>query len=326
MVSPIVYVDYQGAGLGRNDLGLLSHVAASGLRPTVAAFGNLDPQACIELVRHGAAKVIMAQGEATPANAAAFMAGLVDARRHNALLASTTSFSCEMAAAVAAAIGAGIWWDLVDLKFSGDEMTGWRDADCGERRVEAHWVSKCRIALVRPGQFSPAAVQSGDEAVELVRLDMPAAPRSWKLVDAERAAQAGASRLASASVIVAAGRGIGRQENMALVEALASTLGAAVGVSLPLVDLGWASRDKQVGQTGTVVKPRLYVACGISGQIQHRIGIEQSETIVAINKDETAPIMRFCDLAIVGDLETVLPLIVEALRRRRGSVAEPGRG
>lgn len=128
---------------------------------------------------------------------------------------------------------------------------------------------------------------------------------------AEAAAIAGAER------IVAGGRGLGTAENLNLVHDLADALDAAIGVSLPVVDAGWAPRSMQVGQTGTVVSPRLYVACGISGQIQHRIGIESSHTIIAIHTDRSAPITGFCDMAVVGDLTVLLPQLTAMIRRYR---------
>jgi len=130
-------------------------------------------------------------------------------------------------------------------------------------------------------------------------------------------ADTGAAALDTADIIVSGGRGLRSADELDLVRDLADALGGTVGVSLPLVDMGWAPRAMQVGQTGTVVSPRLYIACGISGQIQHKIGIEKSGLIVAINTDKDAPIMSFCDLGIVGDLRTLLPKLAAEVRAAR---------
>jgi electron transfer flavoprotein alpha subunit len=121
-----------------------------------------------------------------------------------------------------------------------------------------------------------------------------------------------------ADVIVAGGRGLGRPENFALCEALAKELGGAVAATRAVVDAGWYPYSAQVGQTGKSVSPKLYVACGISGAIQHKVGMQSSGTIVAINKDPNAPIFDFADVAVIGDVEQLLPKLTELVRARKG--------
>jgi electron transfer flavoprotein alpha subunit len=122
-----------------------------------------------------------------------------------------------------------------------------------------------------------------------------------------------------AEIIVAGGRGLGKPENFALVEDLAKALGGAVGATRAVVDAGWYPYASQVGQTGKTVSPKLYIACGISGAIQHKVGMQNAGTIVAINKDRNAPIFDFCDLGVVGDLHQVLPKLTELVRARKGA-------
>jgi electron transfer flavoprotein alpha subunit len=133
------------------------------------------------------------------------------------------------------------------------------------------------------------------------------------------AEKGGVPDLAGAQVIVAGGRGLGSAEKFDMVRELADALGGAVGATRAIVDMGWIPYSYQIGQTGKTVRPKLYVAVGISGEIQHKVGMQTSGTIIAINKDPNAPIFQFCDLAVVGDLHQVVPALVAEINRRKGS-------
>jgi electron transfer flavoprotein alpha subunit len=142
------------------------------------------------------------------------------------------------------------------------------------------------------------------------------AARAARIVDRQERSATGRPELAEASIVVSGGRGTGG--NFEPVEALADALGAAVGASRAAVDSGWYPHAYQIGQTGKTVSPQLYVATGISGAIQHRAGMQTSKTIVAVNKDEEAPIFELVDFGVVGDLHTVLPAVTEKITARRG--------
>jgi electron transfer flavoprotein alpha subunit len=174
-----------------------------------------------------------------------------------------------------------------------------------------------RIALIRSGTFEPVEA-GGAPQVEDVAVDVQDWSKVATMVERAHAESEGPS-IEEADVIVAGGRGLGGPENFTLVEELAKALGGAVGATRAVVDAGWYPYSTQVGQTGKTVSPKLYVACGVSGAIQHKVGMQGSSTIVAINKDRNAPIFDFCDLGVVGDLHEIVPKLTELVRQRKGA-------
>ncbi len=246
---------------------------------------------------------------------------VVEALAHygfDTLWCATTVVTADMAAAIAARLEAGLVWGLSDVDLSGGRLLGRRLAQGDSVLAEMAWTTKIRIGLFRPHACEPVAADPAPDAViELVEVAASASVSRPRLLARTPFDAGDALPLAAADVVVSGGRGIGVAKNLSLIRDLAAVLGGVAGVSLPLVEMGWAPRSMQVGQTGTVVRPRLYVACGISGQIQHRVGMENSGTIVAINKDADAPIMSFCDLAVVAEIQSVVPPLIELLRQRR---------
>jgi electron transfer flavoprotein alpha subunit len=173
------------------------------------------------------------------------------------------------------------------------------------------------IVIVRAGTVA-AAKAAAPGAVESVSVDSVAELPAVKVV--ESVADAGAAApIEEARIIVGCGRGVGTADGLKLVEDLADALGGAVGATRAVVDSGWIGYSQQIGQTGKIVKPALYVACGISGAIQHKVGVQTAGTIVAINRDPDAPIAEFADLFVVGDLFEILPPLTAAIRARKGS-------
>ena len=182
--------------------------------------------------------------------------------------------------------------------------------------VEVGWKSEPRLALVRSGTFEPVESE-GEAEVE----EIPVEVEEWSAQAAmlERAhAESEGPNIEEADVVVAGGRGLGKPENFSLVEDLAKALGGAVAATRAVVDAGWYPYSAQVGQTGTTVAPRLYIACGISGAIQHKVGMQGSGTIVAIKKDPNAPIFEYSDLGVVGDVHEIVPKLAELVRQRKG--------
>jgi electron transfer flavoprotein alpha subunit len=173
------------------------------------------------------------------------------------------------------------------------------------------------VIIGRLNAFEATESGSGAAAVEDVSVDF--APHSLKATMVTRGEQRGADvNIEDADILVAGGRGLGKPEGFELCEALAEALGGAVAATRAVVDAGWYPYAAQIGQTGKTVAPKLYLAAGISGAIQHKVGMQSSENIVAINKDQNAPIFEFSDLGIVGDLNKILPKLTDAVKAKKG--------
>jgi electron transfer flavoprotein alpha subunit len=182
--------------------------------------------------------------------------------------------------------------------------------------VDAGWSSPVRLALFRSGVFD-AAESGGPADVREAVVELEEHSLLAELVEAAVEADEGGVSIEEADVIVAGGRGLGGPEGFPMVEALAAALGGAVAATRAVVDAGWYPYSAQVGQTGKTVSPKLYVAVGISGAIQHKVGMQGAGTIVAINKDAHAPIFEFADLGVVGDLHAIVPKLTELVQARR---------
>jgi electron transfer flavoprotein alpha subunit len=231
------------------------------------------------------------------------------------LLMTVSTHTRELAARLAANFGAGLAADCVELTRAGGELLFKRPIYAGKVFETIALSGKPAIATLRPNNFAAIAPDAGRQ-VAVQPLTGSLDPASLRLVVKEAvAAAADRVPLTEASIIVSGGRGMKGPEHFALIESLAAVLGAAVGASRAVVDAGWRPHAEQVGQTGKTVSPVLYIACGISGAIQHLAGMSSSRFIVAVNKDPEAPIFKVADYGIVGDLFEVLPLLTEEFRR-----------
>ena len=240
-------------------------------------------------------------------------------RRHDidVLLFPTTALTVDVAASLAMRLEAGLCWGLVDVEIADGDLIGKRLAENDTVVAELKWTTRVKIGLFRPHVLEPMIVAGPAPEVEILLLDLPHRAAVPRLIEMKPREAGNDLALDRADIVVSGGRGLEKPENLGLVRELALALDGVIGVSLPLVEMGWAPRSMQVGQTGTTVRPRLYFACGISGQMRHRVGMENSGTIIAINRDGGAPIMSFCDLAVVAELESVVPRLIELLRQRR---------
>ncbi|WP_067832751.1 electron transfer flavoprotein subunit alpha/FixB family protein [Nocardia lijiangensis] len=241
------------------------------------------------------------------------LAGLVESVSPAAVIVAASAEGKEVSGRLAARIGSGLLVDVIGLNADGSVV---HSIFGGAFTVDAKATGDVPVISVRPGAVE-AVAQAG--AGEKVTVEVPAQEEGVVKVTSREPVVAGdRPELTEANIVVSGGRGVGSADNFAVVEALADSLGAAVGASRAAVDSGYYPGQFQVGQTGKTVSPQLYIALGISGAIQHRAGMQTSKTIVAVNKDEEAPIFEIADYGIVGDLFNVAPQLTEAVKTHKG--------
>jgi electron transfer flavoprotein alpha subunit len=229
-----------------------------------------------------------------------------------AVLVPSTFEGKEVAGRLAIKIGSGLITDAVDVA---DDATTTQSVFAGNYTVTAKVTKGTPIITVKPNSATPEEAEGAGEVEEFTASVSDSAKKAQIVASQPRKAS-GRPELTEAAIVVAGGRGTGGKFEP--VEALADALGAAVGASRAAVDSGWIPHSFQIGQTGKTVSPQLYVAGGISGAIQHRAGMQTSKTIVAVNKDEEAPIFELVDFGVVGDLHTVFPTTAEKVTERKG--------
>jgi electron transfer flavoprotein alpha subunit len=316
----LVFLEHHGNELQKGSLGVLSKAAQLGGDVAAVLVGGGVKALASEAGAYGATKVHVAEDASLdpplPQPRVDVLAKVVREGGYDTVLFANSVLAADIAAGLAARLDAGLNWDLADIALQDGVLVGKRPALQDSVLADVGWTSEPRLALFRSGSFDAVPTGGGEPQVEDVAVELEEHSRAAKVVDQQLEDSSGPS-IEDADVIVAGGRGLGSPDKFTLAEELARVLGGAVGATRAVVDAGWYPYAAQIGQTGKTVSPKLYVALGISGAIQHKVGMQSSNVIVAINKDANAPIFEFSDLGVVGDLHEIVPKLTELLNQRK---------
>jgi len=279
---------------------------------------------CEDISAYGADKIYVAEDDSLEQYYTdpftSVLVGLITKYEPNIVIYPATKIGRDLAPRVAATLKVGLTADCTGLSIEDGRLLQTRPAFGGNIMADIISVTRPQMATVRPNVMKKGSPYK-DRHAEIIETPVKIDIKGIRTVIKEIISikSSGAIPLDEAEIIVSGGRGIGSKENFKIIEALAEVLNAAVGASRSAVDLGWKPKSFQVGQSGTTVSPKIYVACGISGKIQHLVGMSGSDIIIAINKDPEAPIFNVADYGIVGDLNKVVPLLTEVLRKEFAS-------
>ena len=317
MSEVLVLVDHVDGTPKKATLELLALAKTLG-SPSAVATGAGASKAVDTLKQYGAEKIYVDESadhdDFLAGPKASLLAQLVGSASPVAVLVPATAEGKEVAARLAVKTGGGLLTDATGLT---SELVAEQPIFGGAVVVSSKVATGTPIVAVRANSTAPVE-GAGAGAVENVTVSASDTDKAARVTERVVEAKGGRPDLGEASIVVSGGRGVGSAENFSIIEALADSLGAAVGASRAATDAGWYPHQNQVGQTGRTVSPQLYIAAGISGAIQHRAGMQTSKTIVAINKDPEAPIFELADFGLVGDLNTVVPALTEEITKRKG--------
>jgi electron transfer flavoprotein alpha subunit len=320
-MSTLVFLEHHGSSHQKGPLGVLSKAVS--LDPDTAAVVIGSGVAAIagEAGRYGAKRVFVADDASLdaplPQPRVDIISRLVRDQGFENVLFAASVLSADIAGGVSARLDAGLNWDLSDLAMEGGELIGKRLALGDSIQADVGWKAAPRIGLVRSGSFEPAEV-GGEASVETISAELEDFSTRAVMVEQAHEEQSGPS-IEDADILVTGGRGLGAPDAFGILEDLAAALGGAVASTRAVVDAGWYPYPTQVGQTGKTVAPKLYLGFGVSGAIQHKVGMQSSQTIVSINKDANAPIFEFSDLGVVGDLHQIVPQLTALVKERKAS-------
>jgi electron transfer flavoprotein alpha subunit len=326
MANILIYALHYDGAINKNSLGAVSEGAklASELGGEAHALllGEDVPEAlAASLGNYGAKKVLVAEGpEGLAQPLVDAMATAIGQGGYSYALFGGGLLGFEIGAGLAARLGAGVAMEVTAVRAEGGELIAERPILGDSAISEIRYRSDVGIIIGRLNAFEIKETGAGDAPVE--RLSFELSPQATQATMLTRGEQRGAEvDIEGANILIAGGRGLGKPEGFELCEELARAFGgnSAVAATRAVVDAGWYPYSAQIGQTGKTVAPKLYLAAGISGAIQHKVGMQASENIVAINKDSNAPIFEFSDLGVVGDLNKIMPRLTEAVKAKKGA-------
>ncbi len=325
MSDILVYALHNDEGeFNKNSLGAISEAArlasGTGGKASVVVVGEVADDAAAGLGKYGAAKVYRCK--AAPEGLAQpivdVMAKVITDNGIGYALFGGGLLGFEIGAGLTARLNAGVTMEVTAVRVDGGKLIAERPVLQDSAIVDVGYVSEPGIIIGRLNAFDIEESGSGDAEVEDVEVEL--SEWSTKATMVTRGEARGEDiNIEDAEILVGGGRGLGEKDNFSLAEDLAKSLGGAVAATRAVVDAGWYPYSTQIGQTGKTVAPKLYLAVGVSGAIQHKVGMQSSENILAINKDQNAPIFEFCDLGVVGDLHKIMPKLTEAINAKKGS-------
>ena len=322
MSGILAYALHYDGAFNKNSLGGVSEAARQaaelGAEAHAVVIGDVSDDLAASLGNYGATKVFRAkdvpEGLAQPV--VDVMAKIMDDEGHDYALFGGGLLGFEIGAGLAARLNAGVTMEVTKVDAADGKLTAERPIH-GDSSISTSSYKDRGIIIGRLNAFETSA--PSDATAEVVDVDVELSDFSSRMTMVTRGEQRGEDiDIEGASILVAGGRGLGKPEGFELCEALAAALGGAVAATRAVVDAGWYPYSTQIGQTGKTVSPKLYLAAGISGAIQHKVGFQSSENIIAINKDSNAPIFEYSDLGIVGDLNKILPKLTEAVKAKKG--------
>jgi electron transfer flavoprotein alpha subunit len=324
MSNILVYVLHKDGEFNKNSLGAVSEGAklagelGGEAHAVVVGGDDLTDDLCATLGSFGATKVYRAKGaEGLAQPVVDVMAKVITDNGHGYALFGGGLLGFEIGAGLAARLNAGVTMEVTNVKAEDGKLVAERPILQDSSISESRYKGDVGVIIGRLNAFEASESGGGSAAVEDV--DVEYSPWSNKATMVQRGEQRGADvNIEDADILVAGGRGLGQADGFGQLDELAKAFGGAVAATRAVVDAGWFPYAGQIGQTGKTVAPKLYLAAGISGAIQHKVGMQNSENIVAINKDSNAPIFEFSDLGIVGDLNKIVPKLTEAVKAKKG--------
>jgi electron transfer flavoprotein alpha subunit len=330
MSNILVYALHYDGAINKNSLGAVSEGAKlaaelGGEAHAILLGENVPQELAASLGKYGAKKVLVAEGpEGLAQPLVDAMAAAINEGGYKYALFGGGLLGFEIGAGLAARLGAGVVMEVTNVRAENGELIAERPILGDSSISEVKYRSDVGIVIGRLNAFEIKELDPAHPGAEapVETLSFELSPQAQQATMVTRGEQRGADvDIEGADILVAGGRGLGKAEGFQLAEDLAAAFGgnAAVAATRAVVDAGWYPYAAQIGQTGKTVSPKLYLAAGISGAIQHKVGMQSSENIVAINKDANAPIFEFSDLGIVGDLNKILPKLTEAVKAKKGS-------
>jgi len=323
MAGILVYALHDDEGeFNKNSLGALSEAAKLagelGTEAAAVVVGDVADDAAASLGKYGVAKVYRCkeapEGLAQPI--VDVMAKVMTDNDFSYALFGGGLLGFEIGAGLTARLGAGVTMEVTQVNVQDGKLVAERPILQDSQIADVGYVEEPGIIIGRLNAFDE---KEGDGTAEVEDVQVELSEWSTKAKMVKRGESRGEDvNIEDAEILIGGGRGLGKKENFELAETLAESLGGAVAATRAVVDAGWYPYAAQIGQTGKTVAPKVYLALGISGAIQHKVGMQSSENIVAINKDQNAPIFEFCDLGVVGDLHKIVPKLTEAIKAKKG--------